>query len=564
MSETAGRDVLAAVLDALPANAAVLDRDGRIAAVNVSWRGFCVANDGEEAACGVGADYLAVCRRAEGSCEEEAGAVADGIEAVLAGGAPSYSRDYDCSSPEEERWFQLTVVPLHLPDDAGGTSTGALVTHLDITARKLDEVALAHAAGHDPLTGLPNRAVLLPELRRALHRAHEAGGSVAVVYFDLDGFKAVNDTFGHQAGDGLLRTLALRLQNLRRPEDLLARLGGDEFVAVMPGSGVPEARRLARRAAAAVRRPVTIDGLPVSVTVSCGIALATGPDTALQPEDLLADADAAMYRAKRLGSRRAEVASHDLRTRAGQRAEVESELEAALAGGGLQLFRQGVVSLEDGSGSQGEALLRWFTTDGGLRTPDTFLGRSAHPRIARRVTRAVLVSAIRRVVPERGEEIAVNIGLADLRDPRLPWTVEELLARYGCPPEALTLEIAEEAVLHEPARARGLLGALRGLGVRGVLDDFGSGTTSLDLLASLPIDGVKIDRGLVSGLERRGAAATVQAVTVAAHDLGLRCSACGVQTEVQRRRLLELGVSSGQGWLLGPPQPWTTVDHRSV
>ncbi|MFC6850604.1 putative bifunctional diguanylate cyclase/phosphodiesterase [Aquipuribacter hungaricus] len=596
--ERAGPDILADVLASLPAHTAVLGPDGRLLVVNDAWTRFCADNGGAEERCGPGSSYLEVCEATTGEMREESLEVAAGVRRVLSGEAAGFIMDYECSSPTQERWFQVSVVPLRGAPTPDGRPPGAVVVHSDITARKLDEAALLHEATHDPLIGLVDRALLVAELRRELQRASGDGSQVSVLFLDLDGFKAVNDSLGHRAGDELLRATAGRLRAVLRPGDHLARMGGDEFVAVLPRTGPATARRLARRLATAARAPVDLDGMPVTVSASIGIAAtdagtpakavagAADPGTS-QADDLLAAADQAMYRAKQRGRSRTEVFAGDLRARAEERTEVEGQLGAALQLDELQLFRQPVMSLDDGAdgpsapegssardGSDrpdgaggpggrrpvedGEALLRWFAPDGRLRSPDSFLDLTAHAPVARAVTRAVLLSAAT-AAAAAGCRVSVNIGLPDLRDPGLVDVVLAACAQAGLPPASLTVEVSEQAVMVEPDRAHRVLGALRGHGVRTALDDVGRGRLPLALLVSLPLDEVELDRSVTRSLHRQASRAVAHGLSVVAADLGLRFVACGVQTEADRGAVTDLGVRLGQGWALGPPEPWTVV-----
>ena len=569
-----GPDLLADVLASLPSHTAVLGPTGRVLAVNRAWRRFGAANGADEQRCGPGVDYLAVCEATRGDLRDEAMEVAGGIRRVLSGQTDGWSTDYACWSPQADQWFQLTVVPLRGPEEQDGRPRGAVVAHADITARKLGEVALRHEATHDPLTGLLNRTLLLAELRREVHRSRSDGSDIAVLYLDLDGFKAVNDSLGHRAGDTLLRTTAQRLRAVLRPGDHLARMGGDEFVAVLPGAASGEARRMARRLAEAARQPTELDGMPVSVTASIGIAAPRGATT--DPEELLSAADSAMYRAKQRGRARTEVASGDLCARAEQRTEVEGQLVAALATGDLQLFRQPVVDLRDGTYAGGEALVRWFTLDGRLRSPSTYLDLTAHAAVAREVTCAVLTSAAaaaaladRRDDSRRDDDgrdnsrhdrsVSVNVALPDLRDPALPDIVRAACRRAGLAPGRLTVEVSEQAVMVEPHRAHRVLAAIRATGARVALDHVGRGRCPPWLLASLPLDEIKLDRSVTAALDRAQGRAVAHGLAVMACDLGLRFVACGVETDEQRHAAAALGIRFGQGWALGPPEPWTVV-----
>lgn len=555
-------DLLAAVLDSLPAHTAVVDPAGRIVAVSRSWRRFGLDNGGDESGCGVGADYLAVCGQASGAERDEARDVADGIRRAVLGEVEQFSMDYECSSPQEERWFQVTVVPVRASRDGG--RLGALVTHTNITARKLDELELVHAATHDPLTGLLNRALLLVELGRELHRAHTERVPVALLYLDLDGFKTVNDALGHDAGDQLLRATADRLRSALRPGQHLARMGGDEFVALLPRTGVNGARRCARRMAQVVREPLELDGFPVVVLGSIGIAVSDATSTVA--EDLLSGADAAMYRAKRRGRARTEVFAGQLRARAHRRARVEAQLEASLDDGSLQLFRQPVVSLVDGTEVGSEALARWFPAAGDIRPAAAFLEEVTHSRVRRDVTDAILLCALTAMARE-DRVVGVNVSLPDLRGASLVQEVGDVLRRTGCPPDRLVLEMGEDLVCQAGPLVRRTLAGLHAMGVRLVIDHV-SGQVPAATLAALPLQGIKLDREMVApdqgeGHPSESRQAVLRSLVSLTGALGLELSAVGVETRDQQRWLVADGVTRGQGWRLGPPAPWVTVRrHR--
>jgi len=281
-----------AALDALPDSTAVLDPSGTILAVNRAWRIFGLDNGGRPRRTGTGVNYLEVCARsAEAGCEDAQRAAA-GLLAVLDGQAKRSELEYACPSAAASRWFLVRMMPL-----SGGTG-GAVISHVNITRRKMAEQALAHEAAHDPLTGLANRSLFAEQLTAALARRPDqvAGGQVGLLFLDVDGFKEINDTYGHEAGDEVLVTLAHRLRSNVRPQDTVARLGGDEFAVAAPRIAAAALDGLVARVGAALAEPYLVHGRLLPVTVSIGINLATPGDRA---DAALHRADQAMYAAKR-------------------------------------------------------------------------------------------------------------------------------------------------------------------------------------------------------------------------------------------------------------------------
>jgi diguanylate cyclase (GGDEF)-like protein len=281
-----------AVLDALPDATAVVDRRGTIVAVNHTWRRFAADNGGRPETTGVGVNYLDLCDRSAAAGCEDAHTAATGLRAILAGDSTEIEMEYPCPSPAARRWFVMRVTPV-----AGAEAT-AVVSHVNITRRKMAEQALAHQAAHDPLTGLANRMLFIERLTHALtpRGGRAARGDVGVLYIDLDGFKAVNDTYGHDAGDDVLLTTSRRLRDEVRPQDTVARLGGDEFAVTAPRISGEALTVLASRIAAACAEPQLVQAHAIVVTASIGTYLASHGDSA---EDALRVADQAMYAVKR-------------------------------------------------------------------------------------------------------------------------------------------------------------------------------------------------------------------------------------------------------------------------
>jgi len=294
-------DLVRGVLASLPSQTAVLDETGTIVAVNDAWLAFWESNGGSGPSGLVGGNYLSVCDTADGECADEAGRTAAGIRDVVAGLRDSYVLDYECSSPEERRWFHLQVVPL--PGGAQGRGRRIVLSHSDITARKQGELALTHQSNHDPLTGLANRVLLLSRLTGML-AVSTPEPTVALLHLDLDGFTSVNDSIGHLPGDDVLRIVGARLATAAREQDLVGRLGGDAFVVCCSSVDVEQAVQVAERLAEALALPLQAGGLELRLSVSIGVAMGGSGSRA---EEVLRDADAALHKAKKLGRGRVEV-----------------------------------------------------------------------------------------------------------------------------------------------------------------------------------------------------------------------------------------------------------------
>ncbi|MBV8431905.1 MAG: EAL domain-containing protein, partial [Solirubrobacterales bacterium] len=423
---------------------------------------------------------------------------------------------------------------------------------------------LHHQAYHDPLTSLANRTLFTDKVRETLATTQ---GEVAVLFIDLDDFKTVNDSLGHAAGDELLVSVASRLRSCLRPEDVVARLGGDEFaVMVEDGHDAEEsASRVARRIMDAFVMPLGVGAESVAVYVSVGIAISEGHDKSA--EELIRDADVAMYKAKTSGKGRFQIFHPSMGAAVLERHGLKEELRQAIEREQLTLYFQPIVTLGTGELVAEEALVRWQHPRRGVVAPDEFLPLAEETGLILSVGQYVLEQAChqartwqteRETNPRPGPEVAVHVNLSavELRDRRLADRVRETLFRTGVDPRMLVFEVTETLLLEDEAHVSSTIAELRELGVRFALDDFGTGYSSLSYLHTLPLDMLKIAKSFVDGLSRGGREASfVRMIIELARTLGVGVIAEGIESPDQVSALLALGCDLGQGFHLGRPRP---------
>lgn len=442
---------------------------------------------------------------------------------------------------------ELAITPITLK------GLTAFTAHLrDISERKRYEAEIEHLAYHDPLTSLANRRLLRVRAEQVLALARRGGWGVALGYLDLDRFKEVNDTLGHDAGDELLKEVAKRLQGTLREEDVLARLGGDEFAILLSEVQEEVAATVAQRLLEKLRQPFVVVGHTLHISASLGLAFF--PQDAEDLPELMRAADVAMYRAK---GERGSFAFYraDLSPYSRERLSLEQELHQALEGREFTLYYQPILNLSQGRVDKLEALLCWPHPVRGMILPGEFIPVAEESGLVRRLDRWVLRQATSRAV-SLGLEVAVNISAKSLVSPDLPKWVEAALGESRLDAGWLWLEITETALLHDPDMALRNLEALRALGVRIALDDFGMGYSSLSHLKRLPVDLLKIDCSFVAGIGQEAHdEEIIRAMVALGHGLGLKVLAEGVETAEQLEWLRRVGCDMAQGYHLGRPMP---------
>jgi diguanylate cyclase (GGDEF)-like protein/PAS domain S-box-containing protein len=440
---------------------------------------------------------------------------------------------------------------------------GIVLNGRDISERAAFQAQLSHQAFHDPVTNLPNRALFTDRVEHALARGDRESATAAVIFLDLDDFKTVNDSLGHPAGDEVLREVARRLRELVRATDTAARFGGDEFAVLLEDVTDPEAPLdMADRIIASFERPVRVEGQDIFVRPSLGIALA-GPlaaGLAVDGDELVRNADAAMYICKRAGEGGYRVFESTMHARVLERLELRAELQRAIALSQLELYFQPLIDLQTGAISGLEALCRWRHPTRGLVAPDQFIPLAEETGMIVELGRLVLFEGCRQAAafqasffPNSRLSLGVNLSVKQLQHPAIVADVRCALEDSGLDPRTLVLEITETVMIADAALATTRLGELRELGARIAMDDFGTGYSSLSYLSQFPIDILKMDRSFLTGFGALRASGLAAAIISLGSTLGLEVVAEGIEHRAQLSMLRALGCDTGQGYLFARP-----------
>ena len=463
-----------------------------------------------------------------------------------------------------DSWHNVELAGINLVHDAA--IGGIVLTARDITARAEAEEQLTHRAFHDPLTALANRALFRDRVEHALARARrEKVQGVVVLFLDLDDFKSVNDSMGHDAGDQLLVAVAAKLLNATRGSDTVARLGGDEFAILLENTRVDdEVLVVARRLISSLSAPMLVGARelrkPARVGTSIGVARANPGDTA---DTLLRNADLAMYKAKKAGKGRIEIFHPDMQLEVAERMRMEGDMRNSLvAGTAFHLLYQPIVNLATRSIIGVESFVRWDHPQRGTLAPGAFLPLAEESGLIVPLGRWILREACRQASRWHAAGapspfgMTINLSARQLRDASLPRDVEEALTDFGVDPASVTFDITESVIMSDIDSTLGTLFELKELGVCLAIDDFGTGYSSLSYLRQFPVDVLKIDKSFVDGVTKGGQhSALARTVIALAETLGLRTVAEGIEHPSQHDVLVGLGCECGQGFLFAKPLP---------
>ena len=542
---------LAQVIDTLPVLINAVDREGRTLFVNAFETDFFGVDPAV-----VGRPLADLIGKANAECNQ----TLDQLVFTTGRALPAFEESLT-SADQRRRSFLTTKTPLR---DHSGAVMGVLTSSLDITAHKRTEEHLRYLAHHDPLTSLPNRTLLSEKLRGAIARARRGDKIFALHLIDLDGFKAVNDVYGHSVGDRFLQAIGARLREVVRERDTLARLGGDEFAILQSdvGSNYDVAEFSARicEAIAAFTDPETPQ---MKSTASIGVAI--HPNDGADPDELLRNADLAMYKAKAEGGNAYCLFAADMQARARSAMSLETDLRMALANEEFVLYYQPQFDVSTDTIIGVEALLRWNRPGVGIVGPGAFLPQAEENGLIIPINEWVLRKACAdaRIWQRDGFpafRVAVNMSPIQFRKKNVPLQVARILSETGLDPRRLELELTENIVMQDIDAVANDLRELNRLGISIAIDDFGTGYSSLSYIKKLPVQRIKIDQSFVRNMTQDpNDSAIVRAIITLGRSLGLEVVAEGVETEKHLQGLREVGCEIVQGYLLGRPAPFAEV-----
>ena len=545
------------LLESLPSNAAILDAAGLVVAANTSCLALLREIDSQAT---LGHAFADVCGKI--LTAPIAAAMREGLASVLAARIPRYEMDLPCGSSHSPTWRALCVTPLR------GRIRGALVILGDISRQKQLEEHILHDAFHDTLTGLFNRALFINRLDQSIKRLKRNAASLyAVLYLDMDRFKLVNKTFGHVTGDRLLMVIANRLQKQLRDLDTLARFGGDEFAILLEDvAGLEDASAVAENVLRQLAAPFRLKKQEIFVTCSIGVVL--GSLAYEHPDQVLRDADNAMYSSKEHGGDHYTVFDAGMRVLTQRRMEMELALRHALESGEVTVHYQPIVSLKSGEITGFEALARWRHPRQGLIPPAEFIPIAEETGLINELGALILRQSCRRMVELAranpgtvGLTLSVNISGRQFKRPDFVPEVAAILAETGIEPTLVRLELTESVLMDDADAAVDTIKRIKALGVKVVIDDFGTGYSSLSYIQRFPFDSLKVDRSFVGNMnEAEQNMEIVRAIIAMAHKLGLEVVAEGVELAEHKSALTDLRCESAQGFFFSKPVPGEDLD----
>ncbi len=527
------------VIESLPAEVVMIDSKSNIVAVNRS-----ASRSGWHIDENIPRSYAEIATHILGAKGAER--IASGIRDVLSRKIDRFSVDVNAAKEDRARWLHVDVVLNVLANE----ETGVVISHTDVTERVLGAQRLSWVADHDALTGLPNRHLLIRELRDAISNCGPES-PLGLIFLDLDGFRRVNDTLGHEAGDELLTEVAMRLSFSSHRDELIARLGGDEFVILVPDASASLINGITSNIIDAISEPYTSISSQISLAIAQGVAITS--DKTFPAADLLRQADTAMYRAKEQGRNKVVFFDEEMATQLATRLELESALKVAITSDQLMQVYQPIVEIDTGNVVGLEALLRWSHMTRGPIRPDEIIQLAEDAGIMPALGKWVLRRAARQVREWLNQgirvPISVNVSVNQLVGSFLD-EVSSTVEEFAIEPALLHFEVTESAVMADPKLSISTLQELSDMGFSIMMDDFGTGQSTLAALKGLPVDAVKLDQSFVSGLDAGAGpdAQIVDAVVRLSTALGLHAIAEGVETSFQASSLSASGCRYAQGY----------------